>query len=333
MRRPALILLLFAAARIPLLVFRAPFFDELFTHWIAGKSLVEILAALRHDSGPPLYYFVVHLIGDPAVMGTRVLSLLCAAISIILILRSGRWDPAASPAVMAALVLAVFPAAVLFAADARAYAMCAMFVTMGVLAIDEGRPVLAAITLVAGAYCHYYGVLFFPLLLLTAAGPAAVQPAGRRRYGAVALALVLYLPGFWLAFHQPAEARAWMAARWPDSLFVRPPLALAIIGAVVFIVSLRFNRYMVMVLVPLILAVALRVYVPLRFEAVVAAPLVLWLAESLRRNRFQVMLMTALVAVLGIWSALGIIDHARRPPDPYRQAALWIAGNIPSNET
>lgn len=302
---------------------------------------MEILAALRHDSGPPLYYFVVHLLGDPTVVGTRMLSLVCGAISIILILRSGRWDPATSPSIMAALVLAVFPAAVLFAADARAYALCAMFVTMAVLAIDEGRPVPASLALVAAAYSHYYGVLFFPILLLTAAGPlrlrsgqaSTVQPAGRRRYGALALAIVLYLPGFWLALHQPAEARAWMAASWPDSLFVRPPVALAIIGAVVFVVSLRVNRYMVMVLVPLILAVALRVYVPMRFEAVVAAPLVLWLAESLRRNRFQMVLMTVLIAILGTWSALGIIEHARRPPDPYRQSALWIAANIPANET
>lgn len=272
------------------------------------------------------------------MVGTRVVSLVCAAISIVLILRSGRWDPATSPAVMAALVLAVLPAAVLFAVDARAYALCAMFVTMAVLAVDEGRPVLASLALVAAAYSHYYGVLFFPILLLAAAGPlrlreGAVQPAARRRYGALALASVLYLPGFWLALHQPVEARAWMAASWPDSLFVRPPVALAIIGAVVFVVSLRVNRYMVMVLVPLILAVALRVYVPMRFEAVVAAPLVLWLAESLRRNRFQIVLMTSLVAILGAWTALGIIEHARRPPDPYRQSALWIAANIPANET
>lgn len=242
---------------------------------------------------------------------------------------------------MAGLVLAVFPAAVLFAADARAYAMCAMFVTMGVLAIDEGQPVLAAISLVVASYCHYYGVLFFPLLLLAAAGPlrlrsgqaSAVQPPSRRRYGALALAIVLYIPGFWLAFHQPVEARAWMAASWPDSLFVRPPFALAIIGAVLFIVSVRLNRYMVMVLVPLVLAIALRVYVPMRFEAVIAAPLALWLAESLRRNRFQMVLMTALIATLGTWTALGIVEHARRPPDPYRQSARWVAGNIPMDET
>ena len=324
------ILLLFAAARIPLLVLRAPFFDELFTRWIAGKSFAGILSALRQDSGPPLYYFVVHLLGDPPVMAARVLSLACAVISIILILRSKRGGTAA-------LLLAVFPPAVLLAADARAYAMCAMFVTIAVLAIDDDRPFVAAIALVAAAYSHYYGVLLFPILLVggnrSAGGSPAGPPPARRRWYAFALAVILYIPGIWLALHQPAEARAWMGWTWPDALFVRPPIALAIIGAIVFAISIRVNRYMVMVVVPLILAIALRVYVPMRFEAVIAAPLALWLAESLRNNRFRLALTTALVGIAAVWTALGIVDHANRPPDPYRQAALWVARNIPPNET
>jgi len=330
-RRPALVLLLFAAARIPLLVVRAPFFDELFTRWIAGKSFVEILSALRHDSGPPLYYFLVHLLGDPSVVATRVLSLICAAIAIILILRATDWTPA--------LLLAVFPPAVLFAADARAYALCAMFVTMAILAIDDDRPFVAALALVAAAYSHYYGVLFFPLLLMrgdakrSAGGPPAVPPPARRQFVALGLAVTLYIPGFWLALHQPSEARAWMTASWPDALFVRPPVALAIIGAITIALSLRVNRYLVMVLVPLILAIALRVYVPMRFEAVIATPLVLWLAESLRRNRYRLMLTTALMTIGILWTTLGVIDHTNRPPEPYRQAARWIAFNIPANQT
>jgi hypothetical protein len=349
-----LISAIFLGTRLPLLLVRDTFFDELFTHWIAGKSFAGILAALQHDSGPPLYYFVVHLLGDPSVVATRVLSLVFAAVSIVLILRPGT----GTPSMLAAILLAVFPPAILFAVDARAYALCAMFVTIGVLAIDRDRPVVAALALVAAAYSHYYGVLLFPILLLgSAAEPlrlrsgqaAAVQPASpfgfaqgrRRRYVrrrylrslSLALAVILYLPAFWLALHQPPEARAWMSLSWPDALFVRPPMALAIIGAVAIALSVRVNRYMVMVLVPVVLAIMLRVYVPMRFEAVLAVPLALWLAESLRHNRFRLALTTALIAIGVIWSALGIIDHLHRPPDPYRQAAIWIAGNIPVSQT
>jgi hypothetical protein len=335
----ALTLLLFLALRVLLLFVRAPFFDELFTRWIAGKSFAGILAALRLDSGPPLYYFVVHAVGDPSIAATRVLSLVCAAISIVLILRGTRWAPAA------ALLFAVLPPAVLFAADARAYAMCAMFVTIAVLAIDRDRPFVAALALVLAAYSHYYGVLFFPILLLTAAGPAAIQPAGRRRYvwswryalgrrrfASLALAVVLFMPGFWLARQQPAGAREWMTSAWPDGLFMRPPVALAIVGAIAVLASLRINRYLFMVVVPLILAVALGVYVPMRFEAVIAAPLVLWIAASLRQNRFRLALMAALVGTCLAWSVLGIIDHANRPPDSYRHAARWVSANTAANQ-
>jgi hypothetical protein len=329
--RPALILLLFAAPRIPLLIVRAPFFDELFTRWISAKPFTGIVSALRWDSGPPLYYFVVRLLGDPSVTMTRILSLACAAISLIVILRSKN--------VVAALLLAVFPPAILFAADARAYAMCAMFVTIAVLAIDDDRPFAAALALVAAAYSHYYAVLLFPILLLGRAGePPAVQPASRRRYDrrrvySLVVAIILYIPGFWLALHQPAEARAWMTAAWPDALFIAPPIAIAIIGAIAFAFSIRVNRYAIMVLVPLLLAIATRAYVPMRFEAVIAAPLVLWLAESLKTNRFRIPLTTAIIAVCAVWTTLGIVDHATRPPDSYRQAATWVAANIPANET
>src|SRR5436305_14048711 len=74
-----LIVLLFAAASIPLLIVRAPFFDELFTRWISAKPFTGILAALRLDSGPPLYYFVVRLIGDPSVTAIRIVSRLFSA--------------------------------------------------------------------------------------------------------------------------------------------------------------------------------------------------------------------------------------------------------------
>jgi hypothetical protein len=167
----------------------------------------------------------------------------------------------------------------------------------------------------------------------SAGGSPAVPPAARRRLYAFTIAIILFLPGFWLALHQPAEARAWMKIAWPDVLFVRPPIAIAIIGAIALAMSIRVNRYALMVLIPFFLAIALRVYVPLRFEAVVAAPFALWLAESLKQNRFRLALTTTLAAVCVVWTTLGILDHASRPPDSYRQAAAWAASHVPANET
>src|SRR5947207_4336674 len=79
---PFLIVALFLAARIPLLFVRQPFFDELYTRWIAAKSFAGIVDALRYDSVPPLFSFVVHLFPSGPL-----LSLLFAAAAVLVILR------------------------------------------------------------------------------------------------------------------------------------------------------------------------------------------------------------------------------------------------------
>jgi hypothetical protein len=136
---------------------------------------------------------------------------------------------------------------------------------------------------------------------------------------ALAAAVVLYLPALWLAFHQPREAIGWMT-RWayPDALFARPPLLMAIALAALLVAAVKPIRPALWTLVPLALAIAVRVYVPLRFEAVAAAPLALWLAMSGRR-----VVLVPLGVAFALWTALGIAEHARRSPDDYHAAAEW----------
>jgi len=296
------IVALFFAPRIALLYVRQPFFDELFTQWISAKPFGGILQALHYDSGPPLYYFLIHLLGNPPILIVRAVSLLFATITLAALLVTRKFTAAA--------LLAVFPPAVLFAVDARSYALCAMFVTLGILALDSDKPYPAAIAFVAAAYSHYYGALFIVLLV--------------RRWRALALAIVLFAPGAWLAVHQPRGSMAWIGSfpQYPEALFARPPLWLIVIAAVLLVVAaVRVNRYTVMTLVPLALALALRVYFPLRFEAVIAAPLVLWLAESARK-----VLIPLLIAVGLAICAVGILDHMQRPIDDYRAAAMHLHG-------
>ena len=100
-----------------------------------------------------------------------------------------------------------------------------------------------------------------------------------------------------------------------------------------------------MTLVPFALAAVLGVYVPMRFEAVIATPLALWLAVRVRGSvgapalgraalprAAAPTLFIPLLATLGVWTALGILDHAGRPPDDYRLAAAWVARCVPPNE-
>jgi hypothetical protein len=294
------ILILFLAPRMALLFGREPFFDELFTRWISAKSFAGILQALQYDSGPPLYYFVIHALGDPPLMVARALSLLFATIALVMLLVARRFTAAA--------LLAVFPPAVLFAVDARAYAICAMFVTLGVLALDRERPYAAALAFVAAAFSHYYGALFIVLLA--------------RRWRALVLAIVLFAPGAWFALHQPRGSMAWVGAfpSYSEALFARPPIWLTIVAVTLLVAAaVRVNRFTVMTLVPLALALALRIYFPFRFESVIAAPLVLWLGASARR-----VLIPLLVAAGLAICAFGIVDHLQRPIDDYRDAAMHV---------
>jgi hypothetical protein len=316
--RVAGILFLFFAPRLALLSIRQPFFDELFTRWIAARSFGGILQALRYDSGPPLYYFIIHLIGNPPILVMRAVSLFFATIALAALLIRRHFTAAA--------LLAVFPPAVLFAVDARAYALCAMFVTLGVLALDSDRPYAAALAFVAAAYSHYYGALFF--LLLPVAGYQL--PAGNRQPSTVnywrgfVVSIVLFSPGIWLALHQPRGSMAWIGAfpHYSEALFARPPVWLLVVSGVLLIAAAyRLNRYTVMTLVPLALALVLRIYFPLRFESVIATPLALWLAASAHRK-----LLPLLIAVGVAICAFGIIDHLQRPIDDYRDAAAHLRG-------
>lgn len=52
--------------------------DELFSVWISRKPLDDLFATLRHDSGPPLYYLILHaidLVSPLTVTTARVFSL------------------------------------------------------------------------------------------------------------------------------------------------------------------------------------------------------------------------------------------------------------------
>lgn len=295
----ALLALLFLAVRIVLLFVRAPFFDELYTLWMARQPMSSIVPHLLHDSGPPLYYFVARLTSVDAL---RWMSIAFAAVAFALVVRRS---------LLAAALLAVYPPAVFYATEARAYALCGLLVAIGVLLWDDERPFAAALAFVAAAYAHYYGVLFFPVLLMK----------GRRGALAFAAAMVLFAPGFVLALHQPAEAMAWK---------VLQPLWMPLVGVAFAIAGARSWRFAAAVLIPIALAIALalvgrNVYFPMRFESVLAVPLVLWVAASLERWRPAVRY--ALVAVLmlagGTLVVRDIVDETNRPTDPRLRAAMF----------
>ena len=343
------IAVMFFTLRFALLFGRDPFFDELFTAWLARQSVAHIIHALHFDSGPPLYYLIVHALGLRSVTALRWFSLLCATGAAAAI---ASYKPLGTARFTAAALLAVYPPAVLLAVDARAYSLCALFVVLGVLFLDKERVIAAAIMFVLAAYTHYYGALFFPLLL-----PWAWRrlSAGERRLrgGATLGAVVAFIPALLLAFHQPAEATQWLtatvkridplthisfAAKYPASLFASAPDALIALALIALPIAVaRSERFGPSVLVPLLIALASmftprHVYFPMRFESVIAGGLALWLASSLHvwQRPARLVLVSILMIAGALASYIGIADHLRRPLDSYREAALFAARQNPA---
>ncbi len=360
---------LFAGLRILQLAWRPPFFDELFTVWISRLHPRAMLEALFSDSGPPLYYLAVRALtgGEPTLTAARLVSLGAASALLVAILLARRLGGAA---LIAALLLAVFAPHVHFSAEARAYALAGALAGAGALALAAwgggGRRSFLALgtaLLVAAATAHYYGVFFFAV-------PFALGLLARNRRAiaegaaASAAAGIAFVPGFVLASRQPSEAIAWMrlvgrapspleplrelgfAAGYP-SIFIAPApvwvqlLALAVTLAVVAggLRSEEARRWGVIALLPVALAVGFglagtNVYFPVRFEAVLAAPLACWLAVSLQSFRVRWLrgALTVLLVALGLFSSyVGIMTSLAKRPDRWREAASFVRRRVPDS--
>lgn len=357
---------LYLGLRLALLSVRDPFFDELFTVWVVRHPVSGIFTALWLDSGPPLYYLLVHAVGALTVVSARFVS--CAASLAILAavlscsaLGERRW--------IAAVLLAVYPPAVYLSGEARAYALCAAFAGGAVLLLDRWADggsrrslAAAAVLMLLAGYTHYYGVLFFPLIIV-----ASITEKRSLRDAALATTglAIGYLPGFALALAQPPQAMAWLgvaspwrallsslqqfafAAEYPPTFVASAPLLLrgvavaALIAAV--IPTLRDSlsrRWMIMTVVPLaglvLITIAGRpIYYPMRFESTIALPLVLWIATSLRLWKpYARSALVMIMLISGVIVAyIAVVDQSRSEPGPHRKAAqfarLHVGASVP----
>lgn len=324
-RAAVALLVAFLLVRLWFLVVREPFFDELFTIWVASQPVSELLPILRLDSGPPLYYLIARTTDLGAL---RLLSLAFATAGFVTLLL---WRPLGPMRFAAATLIVLHPPSVIYAVDARAYALTGALITLAALLLSSRRPFAAAAALVVAAYAHFLAVLFFPILLL------------ERRRGAAALGLaaVAFAPGAILALSQPAEAMAWQmpesplaplmalayVGNYPEALLRTPPLWLVLSAAAVTLAALaRAWRFAPYVLIPVGGAVVLAltgrdVYTPLRFESLLAAPLALWIGDSLRvwKREAAITLAVLLTAAGGFTLWRGAMAFAAAPENH------WIA--------
>lgn len=355
------------AIRLPLVILRVPFFDELFTLWIGRKPFGAIVEALRLDSGPPLYYFLVHALGlSGDLTAARTLSLVAgaAAVAVAFLVAD-----ALEVRIIAALFVALWPVHVYFSSEARSYALCALFVGVACVALDgwseKGATrylVLAAAALVLAAYSHFYGALAFPLLVAIPLIEKRKREVVHGIYATVGAA-ISFLPGFLLAAQQPPAAMQWLrplaAAEaavsvvrqlqfaTPGGMMPAAPLLLQVVSmaAVLSVViagaiqSDRARRWLWMTLVPVaaLFAATLvrRIYFPARFESILAVPFALLLATSLRSFRRE-WLRAAVAVVLAVVSAVmwavASGGFAKENAGPYRGVATYVTNKVDAKQ-
>ena len=207
-------------ARVYSLVVRPLWADEIFTLTVARKSASGILAALRVDSGPPLHYCLAHVLlapfqapGFPDAL-VRVLSLAASLLHLPLLFAVARRLGRPDMGLPAAALYAVFPLAVAYAAEGRAYALASLLALLAferALALRE-RPRLGialGLTLAAaGAFLTHY-LAVFPVAALAILALDA-RPAARRALVLSGLAAAA-LAAAWvpIALEQPRASMVW----------------------------------------------------------------------------------------------------------------------------
>jgi hypothetical protein len=139
-------------------------YDETFTIAVARLPLDRMLQAVAGDVHPPLWYVVewatIRLLGE-SPWAMRLPALLFALSSVWLTYRLAlALGLERKTALWAAGLLAVMPAQVYYAQEARMYAMLQFFVLLAVLGVYEQRWVLLAIGLCGALYTHNLGVVF-----------------------------------------------------------------------------------------------------------------------------------------------------------------------------
>jgi hypothetical protein len=205
--------------RVQLLRARPLWHDEAFTAWIARRSPSDLVAAMREDSGPPLFYVLERPFALAASTPARdpLLRLLPLVASLALFACAGSLPRGESRAWWIVLCSG-FALVNLYAAEARTYAMLALaclgVFLLGVLARETAGKLLALFLVAAAAlWLHYLAFFAVGMGLILALASGRVRSAL-----VLAAAGAAFLPWFPILLGQPAAAMSWVRETPSDTV-------------------------------------------------------------------------------------------------------------------
>ncbi len=207
-------------------------FDEAFAALVASASPTGILAELKNDSSPPLYYWLLYLwraLAGSGPAALRGLSVFCGVTAVLLAYRLGHRLWGADVAWLGALLLAVSPLHIYHSQQVRPYALF-ILLALGSLSCLEWLKrskssyvgLLYSFVTALSLYTHNYGLfLLIPPLLYV----VRRQVSARFGLACVTAILLAYSPWTPLLRHQIQTG----AASWLERIWSETPPALALV--------------------------------------------------------------------------------------------------------
>lgn len=189
-----LIVLIAALVRFPGL-FQNLWYDESVSAYFARLDWSQLWPVISHDTQPPLHTLLLWLwaqIGGGSALWLRLPELAFSLLSVLLIYKIAFWEFPRLTAQLAALIVALLPAAVYFGVELRPYAMLAALVLGMLYSVLQDRPRSFAAICTLMMLTHHYG-LFYSLL-----GALAALLYWRRWQWAVRVGMVIAVIAAWL---------------------------------------------------------------------------------------------------------------------------------------
>ena len=338
-------------ARLWLVTHRPIWHDEAFTEWAGRLGPAALVAALREDSGPPLFYVLERpLARSVSSARDEWLPRLLPFTATLLLLAAARSLPPGSARRWWIVLCSSFALVNLYAAEARAYALLGL-ASLVIFLLGVVRPerpgALWGLFFAAGAalWLHY-------LALLSVASAFLVALADRRFRSALVLvaALAAFFPWLSILRAQPPEAMAWLRespaatgigivsalggvgripAPFGPALPILRTLAAAL-GAVLVLLLARTAREdpgiraaLLFVLLVLGMALALSVWRPIAFAGrceMAVLPVWMWAVARAAPGRRALSAAAGFAAAAGV--AATIVVAASRHPRPTATAAV-----------
>jgi hypothetical protein len=346
--------------RTVFLLRRPPWFDEIFTQWIARQAPARIVAHLRLDSGPPLFY----LLATPFVRMGEILHFPPAArllsFAAIGLLFFAAIRPRYSAGPRFAILLAASPLLFFYSGEARQYALLAaasfgLFLAALRSRDTSGFRLAAALAAAVLPWIHYLGLFVVAGSLLICAirkrwASAALQLAGACLFLAW-LPVTAIQPSFSIAWNRSAASSLLRAPQafgfWGEvpGYFSawRPPAAgagIAIGIALLASAAMRARKSravcdaLAFSFLPLALVFFANIFRPIYFPGrteMATLPVALWALARASRRSLAANALTIAASVAGFAVIAGAFVH---PPGPYpysETAKLMVSRTRPGD--